>query len=52
VKIAGDVMSVKIDGKKIGEFQSKGIAHATKSRLRLAVNKTAWVDDVKVVLQR
>ena len=49
VGITGDVMSVAIDGKKIGVFQSEGIAHATKSRLRLAVNKTAWVDDVKVI---
>ena len=49
VNIAGETMSVSIDGKKVGDFQSEGIAHPTKSRLRLAVNKTAWVDDVKVV---
>ena len=49
VRISGDVMSVSIDKKKVGQFQSPGIAHATKSRLRLAVNKSAWVDDVKVV---
>ena len=49
VKIDGDVMSVAINGREIGKFQSPGIAHPTKSRLRLAVNKTAWVDDVKVV---
>ena len=49
VNIAGDVMSVSIDNKKVGDFQSPGIAHATKSRLRLAVNKSAWIDDVKVV---
>lgn len=49
VGIVGDVMSVSIDGKTVGQFQSEGIAHATKRRLRLAVNKTAWIDDVKVV---
>lgn len=49
VRIVGKTMTVSIDDKKIGEFQSEGIAHLTKSRLRLAVGKTAWVDDVKVV---
>jgi len=48
VRIEGDRMSVSIDGKQVGEFASEGIAHPTKSRLRLAVNKEAWVDDVKV----
>ena len=49
VQIKGDTMSVSIDDKPIGEFTSAGIGHPTKSRLRLAVNKTAWVDDVKIV---
>ncbi len=49
VKIVGKTMTVSLDDKKIGEFQSEGIAHLTKSRLRLAVGKSAWVDDVKVV---
>lgn len=48
VKILGDQMTVSINGKLAGQFQSDGIDHATKSRLRLAVNKSAWVDDVKV----
>lgn len=48
VTIAGDVMSVMIDGETIGQFQSEGIAHPTKRRLRLAVNKAAWVDDVMI----
>ena len=48
VNIEGDTLSVHIDGKELGEFTSEGIAHSTKSRLRLAVNKTAWVDDVKI----
>ena len=49
VKISGDEMQVTIDGKRIGKFASPGIGHPTKSRLRLAVNKTAWVDDVKII---
>ena len=48
VQIAGTKMTVSIDGKKAGEFESPGIGHPTKSRLRLAVNKQAWVDDVKI----
>ena len=48
VKITGETMQVSIDGKKIGSFESAGIAHSTKSRLRLAVGKQAWIDDVKV----
>lgn len=48
VTIHGEKMSVMIDGKVVGEFQSAGIGHPTKSRLRLAVNRSAWIDDVKV----
>ncbi len=51
VQIAGDVMTVTIDGTKIGEFESPGIGHPTKRRLRLAVAKSASVDDVKVFRQ-
>lgn len=52
VKIEGDRMTVFLDGKQRGEFRSEGIAHPSKSRLRLAVNKNAWVDDVKIVRLR
>lgn len=48
VQIQGDQMSVSIDGKWIGDFQSPGIAHPTKRRLRLAVGKSAVVDDLKI----
>ncbi|TWT93914.1 family 16 glycoside hydrolase [Stieleria varia] len=48
VQIKDDTMRVSVDGEPVGEFQSPGIGHETKSRLRLAVNKSAWVDDVKV----
>lgn len=49
VKILGSSMTVSLDGKKVGSFNSPGIGHPTKRRLRLAINKNAWVDDVKVV---
>lgn len=52
VTIAGDTMSVSIDDAHAGKFSSEGIAHATKNRLRLAVAKSAWVDDVKVWRQK
>lgn len=51
VQVAGETMSVSIDGQQVGQFASVGIGHPTKSRLRLAVNKSAWVDDVKIVRQ-
>ncbi|MEZ6089437.1 MAG: hypothetical protein R3C05_15685 [Pirellulaceae bacterium] len=48
VEIRGETMSVSIDGKAVGSFASPGIAHPTKRKLRLAVNRQAWVDDVVV----
>lgn len=48
VQIAGDVMTVSINDAKVGQFNSPGIGHATKSRIRLAVAKNAVVDDIKV----
>lgn len=48
VVIEGDTMVVDIDGREAGRFSSPGIDHATKSRLRLAVAKEAWVDDITV----
>ncbi|MBI1371556.1 MAG: DUF1080 domain-containing protein [Phycisphaera sp.] len=48
VTVEGDVMSVAIDGKPVGAFQSEGIGHPTKHMITLAVGKSAWVDDVKV----
>lgn len=49
VRIEGTEMTVTIDGKEVGTFSSPGIGHATKSRIRLAINRNAWVDDLKVV---
>lgn len=48
VLIRGNTMMVKIDDKPAGEFSSEGIGHPTKRRIRLAVAKDAWVDDVRV----
>lgn len=48
VRIDGGRMTVKIDDREAGAFTSPGIGHPTKSRIRLAVNKAAWVDDVAV----
>lgn len=48
VKVEADQMSARINGQDIGSFKSEGIAHPTKRMITLAVNKSAWVDDVKV----
>lgn len=47
-KVAGDTLSISIDGKEVASFSSEGIAHPTKRMLRLAVAKQAVVDDVKI----
>jgi hypothetical protein len=48
VEVEGDVMRATVDGKFVGQFRSEGIGHPTKRMITLAVNKSAWVDDVKV----
>lgn len=48
VKVAGDELSVSVDGKALGSFKSPGFAHPTKRLLRLAVPRNAVVDDVKI----
>ncbi|TWU47186.1 hypothetical protein Poly51_49840 [Rubripirellula tenax] len=48
VTLSGDTMIVAIDGSEVGQFSSPGIGHPTKNRIRLAVNREAWVDDVNV----
>ena len=47
--IAGETMTATIDGEQAATFTSPGIGHETKSRLRVAVNNEAWIDDVKLV---
>ena len=49
VQVIGDTLTMLIDGKEVGSFQSSGIGHPTKSRLRIAVNREAWIDDVEVI---
>ena len=49
VKVEGETMTVSIDGEEVGSFTSEGIGHPTKSRLRLAVAREAWVDDLEIV---
>ncbi len=48
VQIDDNTMRVSINGSPVGEFSSPGIAHPTKRRLRLAVNRSAWIDDVSI----
>jgi len=48
VVVQGDAMRATVDGKFVGQFKSEGIAHPTKRMITLAVNESAWVDDVKV----
>lgn len=48
VTIAGDELSVSIDGQVVGKFNSPGIAHPTKRTLRLAVPRNAVVDDIQI----
>ncbi len=48
VRIEGQTMIVAIDSQEVGSFTSEGIAHPTKRTLRVAVPKSAVVDDVKI----
>lgn len=48
VTIKGDTITASIDGKVAGTATSDGFAHPTKKMLRLAVPKSAVVDDVKI----
>lgn len=46
--VKGDTVQCRINGKMIGEFESEGIGHESKSLIRLLVPKTVHVDDVKI----
>ena len=48
IQIDGEELQVTIDGHPVGSFRSPGIGHPTKRRLRLAVGKSAFVDDVRI----
>lgn len=46
--IKGNEISCTVNGKAIGSFKSEGFAHPSKKEMRLIVNKSAFVDDIKV----
>ena len=48
IKVAGDNVTVSIDGKPVASVTAAGVAHPTKRIVRLSVGRQAWVDDVKV----
>jgi hypothetical protein len=48
IVVEGESLRGTIDDKPIGELKSPGIGHPTKRTLVLGVNKSAWVDEVKV----
>ncbi len=48
ITVAGDTVSVSIDGKPVASVTSEGVAHPTKRMIRLSVPRRAWVDDVKI----
>lgn len=48
IKVAGDTVTVLIDGKQMASVTAAGVAHPTKRMVRLSVGRQAWVDDVKV----
>jgi hypothetical protein len=48
IRLEGETLTILIDGKQAGDFSSLGIGHPTKRRIRVAVNREAWIDDVEV----
>ncbi|MEY3852370.1 MAG: hypothetical protein RI910_1350 [Verrucomicrobiota bacterium] len=48
IKVAGENVSVSIDGTQVASVTAAGVAHPTKRMVRLSVGRQAWVDDVKV----
>ncbi len=48
IEIQDDQVAVSIDGKEAGSFKSLGFTHPTKKMLRLAVPRSAVVDDLKI----
>lgn len=48
IKIAGENVSLSIDGKPVASVAAAGVAHPSKRMIRLSVPRQAWVDDVKV----
>ena len=48
ITVAGDQLTLVIDGETIGKLNSPGISHPTKKLLRLSVPNQAIVDDIRV----
>lgn len=48
IHVKGDGITVEIDGKQVLEFHSEGIAHPTKTLLRLLPPKSAVVDEIRI----
>jgi hypothetical protein len=47
VTVSGDKISCSINGKEVGSLRSPGIAHETKTWVRLLVRESVCIDDVK-----
>ncbi len=47
VTVSGDEISCTIDGKEVGSLRSPGIAHETKTRVRLQIHRSICLDDVR-----
>ncbi len=48
VHVDGDKITAEVDGETVGSFQSEGIAHPTKTLLRLLVPGEATIDDIRI----
>ena len=48
VTIAGDTMSVELDGKTVGSFSSPGMDHPHKDMIRFSARREVWMDDVRM----
>ena len=48
VTIKGDEIRCAIDGKQVGAFTSEGFAHPRKTKLRLHVARSLYLDDLRI----
>lgn len=48
LKLVGDQIAIKIDGKPVASFASSGFAHPTKKNVALSVPKSLRLDDLKL----
>lgn len=48
LKLVGDRIDIKIDGKPVASFASSGFAHPTKENIALSVPKSLQLDDLKI----